>query len=430
MVAEPVAAGSPTPIPDPDPAAPARTDRGSLLITSALSCAVPAYGRVPAGSIIRSRGRSLSRATGLRRSECLRSTVPDGDWFYDNIVEPGKLPMLLCLGAFVVTFILTRVITRMIRAGIGPFKNNVSASGLHIHHAVPGILLLILGALMAIRGPDSPWFEIAGVIIGIGTSLILDEFALILHLEDVYWTDEGRVSVELAGLTAACIGFAMLGLQPAGRRRPDGRRAPGPAHPDHRPDHPRAADRDLPAEGQVPGGPDQLLRADRVAWISAIRLARPHSWWARHRYRGPKKQESGRSQRAQKFDRRWDPKWRWLSDMIAGAPSEPDPPETWPAGDCPGWMRRSFRRSSRTLRFPGRQASTDAPNRHRRASRRTVRSGQAAAVHAADRLTPTAAPSSRARQDLAGSAWPTAHSAAQCRSGRRAPARSPPGSSS
>ena len=76
--------------------------------------------------------------------------VQEGDWFYDNIVEPGKLPLLLCLGAFVVTFILTRVITRMIRAGVGPFKNNVSASGLHIHHAVPGILLLILGALMAI----------------------------------------------------------------------------------------------------------------------------------------------------------------------------------------------------------------------------------------------------------------------------------------
>ena len=178
-------------------------------------------------------------------------------------MEPGKLPLLLCLGAFVVTFILTRVITRMIRAGIGPFKNNVSESGLHIHHAVPGILLLILGAIMAIRGPDSPWIEIAGVIIGIGTSLILDEFALILHLEDVYWSDEGRISVELAGLTAACIGFTMLGFSPVGV---DDLTAGElqvritlitsliiQAHP-----HP-----DLPAQGQVPGGPDQLFRAVR-----------------------------------------------------------------------------------------------------------------------------------------------------------------------
>ena len=73
----------------------------------------------------------------------------EGDWWYDNIIEPGKLPMLLCLGAFVVTFVLTRVITRLIRAGIGPFKNNVSAGGVHIHHAVPGIILLIIGSLMA-----------------------------------------------------------------------------------------------------------------------------------------------------------------------------------------------------------------------------------------------------------------------------------------
>ena len=211
----------------------------------------------------------------------------NGEWWYDNIVEPGKLPLLLCLGAFVVTFVLTRVITRMIRAGIGPFKNNVSESGLHIHHAVPGILLLILGAIMAIRGPDSPWIEIAGVIIGIGTSLILDEFALILHLEDVYWSDEGRISVELAGLTAACIGFTMLGFSPVG------------------------VDDLTVGELQVritlitsliiqamlilvclfKGKYRAALIScfvPVVAWVSAIRLARPNSRWAKRRYRGKK----------------------------------------------------------------------------------------------------------------------------------------------
>ena len=247
-----------------------------------------------------------------------------GEWWYDNIVEPGKLPLLLCLAAFVVTFILTRVITRMIRAGIGPFKNNVSESGLHIHHAVPGILLLILGAIMAIRGPDSPWIEIAGVIIGIGTSLILDEFALILHLEDVYWSDEGRISVELAGLTAACIGFTMLGFSPVG------------------------VDDLTVGELQVritlitsliiqailivicllKGKYRAALIScfvPFVAWVAAIRLARPNSKWAKRRYRG--KKEARAIARAAKFDQRWDPKWRWLSDLIAGAPSLPDPPD-------------------------------------------------------------------------------------------------------
>ncbi len=249
----------------------------------------------------------------------------DGDWWYANIVEPGKLPMLLCLGAFVLTFILTRAITRMIRAGVGPFKNNVSSSGVHIHHAVPGIILLIVGALMAIRGPGSPWLEIAAVVVGVGTSLILDEFALILHLEDVYWTEEGRVSVELAGLTAACIGFVMLGTSPLGVDD--------------------VGDAELGVRLTLLTGllihalliVICLLKAKYraaliscflplVAWVCAVRLARPGSWWARHLYRG-KKREKRAIARAAKFDRRWDPKWRWVSDLIAGSPSEPDPPD-------------------------------------------------------------------------------------------------------
>ena len=275
-----------------------------------------------------------------------------GDWWYENIIEPGKLPMLLCLGAFVVTFILTRVITRMIRAGIGPFKNNVSASGVHIHHAVPGIILLIIGALMAIRGPESPWIEIAGVLIGVGTSLILDEFALILHLEDVYWTDEGRISVELAGLTAACIGFVMLGFSPLGV------------------DDLSVGDltvRITLITGIVIQGLLILtcvLKAKYraaliscflplVAWVCAVRLARPGSWWARHLYRG-KNREKRAIARAAKFDARWDPKWRWVSDLIAGAPSQPDPPDILAA------KAASAARESLTLP-PPRTGITDRP---------------------------------------------------------------------
>ncbi len=245
-----------------------------------------------------------------------------GDWWYDNIIEPGKLPLLLLFGAFVVTFVLTRVITRMIRAGIGPFKNNVSSSGLHIHHAVPGIILLIIGALMAVRGPESPWIEIAGVICGIGMSLILDEFALILHLEDVYWSDEGRISVELTGLTVACIGFVMLGTSPLGV------------------DDLSVGELSIRITVITGLVINALLilacllkgkyRAaliscfvPLVAWFCGIRLARPTSWWARKFYRGKRMARAVR--RAEKFDGHWDSKARWLSDVIAGAPSEPDP---------------------------------------------------------------------------------------------------------
>jgi hypothetical protein len=61
-----------------------------------------------------------------------------------------NVPLFVCFAAFVVTFVVTRVITRMIRAGKGPFHDNVSGSGLHIHHAVPGIAVLVTGAFLAV----------------------------------------------------------------------------------------------------------------------------------------------------------------------------------------------------------------------------------------------------------------------------------------
>lgn len=67
-----------------------------------------------------------------------------GHWLQRNIIEPGKLPLLLALTAFVLTFLITRVVTRLIRAGKGPF-GNVKAGGVHIHHVVPGVVLSVLG---------------------------------------------------------------------------------------------------------------------------------------------------------------------------------------------------------------------------------------------------------------------------------------------
>ncbi len=247
-----------------------------------------------------------------------------GDWWQENIIEPGKLPLLLCFAAFIVTFLSTRIITRLIRAGIGPFRNNVSSSGVHVHHAVPGIILLILGTIMALRGPGSPWIEIAGVLSGIGISLILDEFALILHLQDVYWANEGRVSVEMIGLATAVFGFVLLGFSPLGV------------------DEVTVGDLEVRLafvtgavlhfflllvcvlKGKYRSALVGCFVAP-VAWWAAIRLARPNSWRGR-RYKGRKLERARR--REAKFQARWDPRWRWVSDLIAGAPSLPDPPPT------------------------------------------------------------------------------------------------------
>ena len=118
---------------------------------------------------------------------------PVADWFQEHVVDRGRLPLFACFAVYIVTFLGTRTVTRLIRSGRGPFTDNVSASGLHVHHAVPGIVLLVTGAFMAVSiANDSGWMVVAGILVGVGTSLVLDEFALILHLQDVYWAEEGR----------------------------------------------------------------------------------------------------------------------------------------------------------------------------------------------------------------------------------------------
>lgn len=139
-----------------------------------------------------------------------------GHWLHRNIVEPGKLPLLLALTAFVLTFLITRVITRLIRAGKGPF-GNVSTGGVHIHHVVPGVVLTVVGGFGAVTSGRHGFVAgLCAVVFGMGAGLVLDEFALILHLDDVYWTEEGRKSVEVVVLTAALVGLMLAGFSPFG----------------------------------------------------------------------------------------------------------------------------------------------------------------------------------------------------------------------
>ncbi|WP_461030818.1 hypothetical protein, partial [Streptomyces sparsus] len=142
------------------------------------------------------------------------------DWWLRDIVEAGRLPLTLALLAFLVTFLLTRTITRLIRAGHGPFRD-VSSGGVHIHHVVPGVVLMVLGGFggfaASIGRPDgSAVAYVTAVVFGVGTGLVLDEFALVVYLSDVYWTENGRKSVEAVVLTTALLGLVLLGFAPFG----------------------------------------------------------------------------------------------------------------------------------------------------------------------------------------------------------------------
>src|SRR3954463_438315 len=100
------------------------------------------------------------------------------------------------MAAFLLTFLTTRLITRAIRTGRGPFRN-ASVGGVHIHHEVYGIFLMLgAGAAEVTYRPGAPAVYALAALFGAGAALTLDEFALWLHLDDVYWSREGRSSVD------------------------------------------------------------------------------------------------------------------------------------------------------------------------------------------------------------------------------------------
>ncbi|GAA4814134.1 hypothetical protein [Streptomyces ziwulingensis] len=242
-----------------------------------------------------------------------------GDWWQRNIAEPGKLPLLLALVAFVLTFVITRVVTRLIRAGKGPF-GNVRAGGVHIHHVVPGVVLTVVGGFGSVAGGGRGFGSATcAVVFGTGAGLVLDEFALILHLDDVYWTEAGRKSVEVVALTAALVGLVLAGFTPFGV---DG------LSQDELRDRANvittvAADFVLALVALGKGKARLALFGvivPLVALVGAVRLARPGSPWARRFYGRRPRARARAALRAYHHDRRWSGPRRAVQDWIGGRP--------------------------------------------------------------------------------------------------------------
>ncbi|HKJ34943.1 MAG TPA: hypothetical protein VKA36_00100 [Solirubrobacterales bacterium] len=202
-----------------------------------------------------------------------------GSAYEEAIIDSGNQPLFLMLVAFGVTFGLTRFITHSIRTERFSWLGNVEAGDTHIHHLVWGIVLLLLSGVLAVV--VQPPLEVTGIVFGIGAALTLDEFALWLHLEDVYWSEQGRQSIDAVIVFAVITGFMLLGAYPVTVESADG------------------------IEGII-----GVLIAQALLWtfvaicflkgklmwgvfgiyigpvgiIGATRLAKPDSWWARNRY--------------------------------------------------------------------------------------------------------------------------------------------------
>ncbi|HEY8740155.1 MAG TPA: hypothetical protein VIN56_06160, partial [Candidatus Dormibacteraeota bacterium] len=130
--------------------------------------------------------------------------------------EPRRERLFLSSATFALTFMLVRLLTFSIHYNIGPF-HNVSVGGTHVHHLVWGILLMLVVAYawlvqMGTREPSFDWpSRLSPLAFGVAAALILDEFALWLQLKDVYWQQDGRLSVEVVALAFGLLSFGIWG---------------------------------------------------------------------------------------------------------------------------------------------------------------------------------------------------------------------------
>jgi hypothetical protein len=222
---------------------------------------------------------------------------------------------LILLGSMLLSFGFIRFSTRMIRAEVSWWPGNVTPGGLHIHHLVFGIvLMMVAGFLGFVSEPSEPWIEIFAGLFGVGMGLTLDEFALWLYLDDVYWAEEGRSSVDAVVFAAIIGGGVIVGFVPLD-----------------------ASGGSILAivvsvlitlglcalvalKGKVSSAVIGMF-IPPVAWVAAIRLARPGSWWAKRRYAPG----SGKLAKAEARKERHDRRVRRFQDLIGGAPSLPSP---------------------------------------------------------------------------------------------------------
>ncbi|HWT91489.1 MAG TPA: hypothetical protein VN238_00695 [Solirubrobacteraceae bacterium] len=122
--------------------------------------------------------------------------------------------LLNLLTSFTLTFAIARLSTTLIRrhGRLGPFRN-YRVGGRHVHHFVPGIVLAFLAGGAAVISREESWDPWLALPFGVGVALTLDESAMLLELDDVYWTEKGIVSVQITLASLALFSSVVLALR-------------------------------------------------------------------------------------------------------------------------------------------------------------------------------------------------------------------------
>ena len=254
-----------------------------------------------------------------------------------ELVPRGRLPLLCCLIAFLLTFVATRTIVRYIRAhanGDAPRKwwqpRNIGHGTLHIHHVVIGVVMVMIsGVTMVTLAADGGMaqFTAAAIFFGIGAALVLDEFALILHLEDVYWAQDGRTSVDAVFAAVAVAGLLIMGFNPLSFFNIG----------IWRHDHSIAIRASVVALAVLTLAGAVIVLLKGKVWtglvgmfitplllIGAVRLSRPHAPWARWRYSNRPRRMHRALERERRLRRPVVQAKLWVQHVVAGEPHFPD----------------------------------------------------------------------------------------------------------
>ena len=291
------------------------------------------------GPVVQSAGSLAAQPESLPLNWDFWRTYLIDEVLRGNNVTDGKSalpPVAFTFFGTLVTFLITRGITRFIRhrsdsavrsgtaaPAAGGVVRDIVIRGVHIHHQVFGIVLMALSGIVLVEvRPNAVGLAILATAFGVGIGLAFDEFALWLHLDDVYWRREGRKSIDAVaivlvvnGVIAVIAGtvsdFVQLG--PAIQVYGQGVRWFGIGI----------------VAGTFAVGLVCLLKGKTITagvgvayvplgFIGAVRLAKPDSWWARTCYR-PGSSRARRSR--ERFGERYDARWDRIRNLVAGAPN-------------------------------------------------------------------------------------------------------------
>lgn len=243
------------------------------------------------------------------------------EFWDEHLVAHGRQGVFLVLVGFVLSFAFIRMSTRLMRSPRVPWwpGSVVSDSGVHLHHLVFGIVtMMAAGALGFLAYGNSPATEACAFFFGVGAGLTIDEFALWVHLDDVYWAEEGRSSIDATVIAAAGMGLILLGFSPVTIETGSASAVIGSIV--------TAFLLFLVvaicfAKGRVLHGTVGFFIFP-VAVYGACRLGKPGSAWARRRYGERRPQKQHRAEERFPPDRRTERFKNAFRDIVGGKPSE------------------------------------------------------------------------------------------------------------